>query len=41
MGIHIDLSSMGGCVLLVGGLKRSDEVKIFAELLPSEAVHSS
>jgi hypothetical protein len=29
---------MNGCVLLIGRLERSAEVKVFAESLPSEAL---
>jgi hypothetical protein len=34
----IDPGSMNGCVLLIGRLERSAEVKVFAESLPSEAL---
>jgi hypothetical protein len=36
--IFIDPCSMNGCVLLIGRLERSAEVKVFAESLPSEAL---
>jgi hypothetical protein len=36
--IFIDPGSRNGCVLLIGRLERSAEVKLFAESLPAEAL---